>query len=314
LRVFLALTLVLLVSCSKNNEEKINKAIDVAQSHLSRNRCDEAIKVLEEAGSSRNPIYLQVLASGYACRAGYSTIDFLLDDLSSIDTTSPSDLFPSISTLSLSEETSVESANYRNLRTALSLLLSGANPSHASRVAAYGERKAGDMSVQILFLSIVQLGKFLSYYGSVDTNGSKGARSVSSNKCFLTYTDSDAIFVTNSPATGSCNPSETGHPELAFDTTVNLPITRRRLCEGVVLVGNIIDILESIDFSAIDALQSLGNFATLVTNIKATITDQAVATILETTSQTTCVSMAGTPTGFDELQRYYAYIFEVGLP
>src|SRR5690606_2447915 len=80
--------LCLLVSCSKKKPEEVLEAIDVAQTLLSDSQCDKAIDVLPGVGiQSKDAIYLQVLSSAYACKASYSEITFIADDVSSISTT-----------------------------------------------------------------------------------------------------------------------------------------------------------------------------------------------------------------------------------
>jgi hypothetical protein len=309
LRLSIIFTLAFIFSCSNSSDEKVRKAIDIAQTHLSFNRCDEAIAALADVGPKPgNAIYTQVLASAHACRGGFSEINFLLDDLGNIQTADFSSILRSLATLSLSNETTADSSNYIHLRSAIShLRVPASNPTHNGRVASFGNRKAGDLSVQQLFLSLTQLGKFLNYYGSVNNDGDKGQRAPNNN-CFLTYTDPAVnVFIFNNPDTGSCTGSPTGHPDLAF----NLSTTRRRLCEGIVLFNNVIDILESIDFSTIDPLQDLATLGNTIDVFKSQITDPGILALLGITTQSACEAYA--VNNFVDIQRFFGFIVEVGL-
>jgi hypothetical protein len=311
LRLPIIFILVIFFGCSNSSDEQVRKAIDIAQTHLSFDRCEEALTVLQEVGPKpRNAIYLQVLASAYACRAGYSEINFLLNDLDDIQTNNFNEIFQSLSVLSLSSEIEADSANYVHLRNAISYLrVPAADPTHNGRVAAFGNRKAGDLSVQQLLLSIAQLGKFLNYYGSVNAAGEKGQRSPN-NKCFFTYDDPPILAVLATyPSSVTCSGTPVGHPDLAL----NLTSTRRRLCEGFVLLTNIIDILESIPFSTIDPLQSLGTIGNVIDVFKQQITTSypSLSPLFDITTQAACEAHA--VNNFVDIQRFYAAVFEVGL-
>lgn len=306
---------ILFVACGGSTEVQVRQAIDRAQSHLSFDRCDEAIAVLEKVGpQERNGLYLQVLASAYACRAGYSEIDFIVSDIANIQS-SGQDLMKSLSILSLSPEDSADSAAYLSLKRAINLLIGGTpTPGHLERVSSYGPRKAGDMSIQLLLMSIVQLGKFLHYYGNVDGAGTKGAGGGVS-RCFLTYTDPAALTVLqqNPHATGACVFPPVGHPDLALAPAASLTITKRRLCEGLILISNVLDILENLDLSANAALGSLSGVAAGISSYKAAAVAAGLGDLMATTSESSCRSMIESSAGFNDMQRLYALVFETGL-
>ena len=325
LAIILLLTLIL-TSCAKNPSEIVDEAIDVALTKLSDGDCDGAIDVLEDAErDTSNAIYLQVLASAYACRAGFDERDFLLNQITKIDS-DPTNFMKSLTTLSLSDESEADSEAYLDLRESLEVLLyvDSDQPSQAAREVKYGVRKAGDMGVQALFLSLTQLGKFLHFYGNVDSLGAKGAGAVNTDEqgaipstCFVEYTQAQAVLALAAGIGGACNDLavDDGHPNLLFTPAATLIVTKRRMCEGLTLLTNIIDILDNLTLPADSSMGDLTSVSSTVNDYKATITtaDPALATLISTTSQATCETLVETPAEFDRLQFIYALLFEKGL-
>jgi hypothetical protein len=292
--------LLVTVSCGKSTLEKSDQAIDRALSYLSDEKCDAAIDVLEKLGrQNKDPVYLETLASAYACRAKFDMVNFISSDIPNLDT-SASGLLKSLTLLSLSAETTVDSSNYVDLKTALGIL--GTVSTQSARNATFGPRKAGDLGVQLVILSIVELGKFLNYYGNVNASGVKGG-GAGASKCFLNYTTSQAQTAVSSGGTGSCVAYNKGHPDL---TTV------KRKCEGLMLVTNIIDTLPNIDLSGSDSFGNISDISSVVTSIKATAlaVDPSLATLLNTTSQSACETLLATPAELDHMELIYAVIFE----
>jgi hypothetical protein len=311
-RTILTITILLLaLSCAKNDTAATTEAIDVALTHLSNEECDEALDALRDVGPQNgNPVYLQVLASAYACRAGYNEIRFIADDLAAISVTTPQGLFKSLAVLRLSDETAADSEAFVDLRRALDTIYGGTAgaPTHAKRVAKFGPRKAGDLSVQALLLSIVNLGKFLNYYGNTDASGNKGG--VAGSNCFLDYNDSRAqLLIGAGVSTGACVAVNDGHPDLDQTTAAG----KRRLCEGLVLLTNTLEILEGIDLGSSSTLAKLEQVADQVDDLKTVATAQGLGDVINMTSQTDCVAYAATPANLNNLEYFYALVFEEGL-
>ena len=314
--------LILFYSCAKSPADEVDEAIDIALDYLSYDKCDKAIDVLEGVGRDKtNPIYLQVLSSAYACRAGYDERVFLDTDIAKI---ASADLMKSLTTLTLSNDHAADSASYLDLREALEVVLyvDSNQPSQVKREAKYGPRKAGDMGVQALFLSFAQLGKFLQFYGNVDALGIKGAGAVSTDEqgatastCFVGYTEAQSLAFLVGGGGGSCTGGTSSHPDMLFAPAATLTITQRRMCEGLMLVTNIVDILNNLTLPNDASMGDLSNVKTsIVTSISTIITNfPTLATLLGTTSQTTCETLVATAPEFDNLQFLYALIFEGGL-
>jgi hypothetical protein len=317
--------ILLFSSCAKTPTEEALEAVDIAQTYLSQDECQKAIDILEELGrQTDNAIYLQVLASAYACRAGFSEIDFIANDVEDIDSDA-ADLMKSLSILSLSYESEANSSQYQDILTALNILLTinSNQPSQSERNTTFGPRKAGDMGMQALFLTIVQFGKFLNFYGNVSATGVKGGGAANTDEqgptasnCFVEYTYASATtYLTG--AGGTCNnmASDDGHPNMSF-AVADLATTKQRMCEGLMLVTNLIDILNNITISDNSSLGALADVVDTVNTIKTTAiaADASLGTLLNTTSQSTCETLVANNSEFDNLQYIYALIFETGLP
>ena len=311
MRTFILLFIILLFSsCAKNPVEETNEAIDVALTHLSSGNCDEALSVLAEIGNQPdNAIYLQVLASAHACKAGFDEVAFVNNDLTSIDTTSGSTIMKTASVMSLSDDTQADSANFTAIKTGYNIILNSTAgvPSQVDRTAKFGSRKSGDMGVQALILNIVNLGKFLNFYGNVDATGTKGA-GVNTNTCFLNYNDPRAQVVTGA-GTGACTVDNDGHPDLDQSTEDG----KRRLCEGLMLVTNTLNILDNIDLSGSSSLSKLEAVQTQVNTFRTNATAAGLGTLINMTSQSVCETYLDTPAQLLDMEYLYALVFETGL-
>lgn len=325
--LFIIWILIALTSCAKKPEQEVDEAIDIALTLLSSDKCDEAIDVLEDIGrQGDNAIYLQVLASAYTCRAGFNEIDFIDTEIDKIDTDGAG-LMKSLTTLIFSPESEPDSQSYSDIRESLEILLyiDDSQPSQVAREAKFGVRKSGDIGIQAVILSLTQLGKFLHFYGNVDSVGNKGGGAASVDEqtatpstCFVEYTDTNAIAFLGLGTGGACNnlAVDNGHPNMPFAPASDLVITKRRMCEGLMLITNVIDILNNLTLPAGSDLEDLNTITASINTIKTTIIsiDPALETLITTTSQTTCETLVTSSTEFDNLQYLYALLFEVGLP
>lgn len=303
--------LILSISCGKNTVQETAEAIDVALTHLSKDECDKAIEVLEEIKDhDDNAVYLQVLASAYACKADYNEISVVADDLSNLDASTPAAIMASLSTMSISNETAADSNDYVNIRAAIGILLNSTSgsPTHSARVSKFGSRKAGDIGVQALLLNVANLGKFLNFYGNVNATGVKGGGS-NTNSCFLNYTDARAQGVVGGGVTGACTTNNDGHPDLDQTTDAG----KRRLCEGLMLVTNVLDILDNLDLSGSEELSVLEDVSNQVSTFKSAAVAAGLSTLINMTSQSACVTAMGTASELNDMEYLYSLVFETGL-
>jgi len=322
LNIFLILLSVLLVNCgSKTDDEIIDEAIDNANRALSRNDCQTAIDSLEVIGrKNTNSRYLIVLASAYACRAGYNELILFTSDFPKITSTN---VLGGLTLFSTSDDmTSPSDTQFADLETAFEILVfagglpTSANANSEARRAVFGNAKGGDIDAFIMYISLVQLGRYLRYYGNVDTTtGAKGG-GAASHSCLLNYTDVpfDAGLAGISTYlaavdTGSCTAIDDGSDELGLQGNINVS----RACQGVVLLNNLLDVLPAVlDSYSGGELSELDDIRTSIIDdtLKAALLAALGANpeVSSVTSQTLCESQNTTTQ--DYLEIYFAIMFE----
>ncbi len=307
--------LLFFLSCGKSTEQETADTIDVALSYLTDGKCEDAIEVLEDLGRKNgDAVYLQVLASAYACRANFNEVRFISTDIPAIVTTSGQALMRSLSILTLSDEDAADSSDYLDVKTAMGVLAyaTGATtPGQAERTTAFGVRGAGDIGVQLLFLSIVELGKFLNYYGNVNAAGAKGLGGGAST-CFIDYSDPRAQAVIAANSGGACNSNTGGHPDLDF-AAANLTKAKRRLCEGLVAFNTIVDVVANLDLSGTESLSKFTSVNTTITALRAPAVAAGLGPLLALTSQSECETAMGDNAKFADMEFLYSMLFESGL-
>lgn len=294
--------LLVLISCGGTPEEKAAKAIDEALTLLSNDKCDKAIEVLESVSDQDdNPVYLKTYASAFACRAGFNEIKFADDDISAIDDTK---LMASLSILTYSDETAVDSAKYTDMKRALTILGTGNSFNQTKRNQLFGKRHGEDMGVQVLVYSIVEFGKYLNWYGNVDATGKKGA-GTNTNSCYLNYSYAPAIAVVSAlPATNACQVTNDGHPDLNGASRI------KRMCEGLTLVTNIYDVLNTIDLSSSSTLSSLEDIVTEINNYRTAANAAGVGYLLDVTSPTACEALLANASDMNNAELLFALVLE----
>ncbi len=306
----------LLIACGKSTEEETKDTILSANNYLSSKECQKAIDALEGIGrQNKNPRYLKTLASAYACRAEYSTITFFANDISK--TTSPAPL-GGMTTYSTSQVTpTVALANdssFKDLQTAIDILLyaggidSTTEPKTVERQKYFAGNVSADINAQLAFMLLAQTGKLMKVYGNAK-DGEKG-QGTSGNTCFTDYSGTDAAvqaYVILGGATGACTTSSSSHPDLIVAATNR----RARLCQGVVLLNSLIDVLPSVLASAGGGdLDDIKDMTEDIETYKKKLTDfdptfGATATVL---NQKNCETDSAIT--IKTLESYYAVIYE----
>lgn len=315
---FLICCLVFSTSCGKTTEQKITDAIDSATIHLSKKECQSAIGLLEAVGrQNTNKRYLKALSSAYACRAGYSTTVFFGTDIALTASPAPLGGMTKYST-SLVTTTSplTDDAKFRDLQTAIDILAyaggisKDVEPRATERAKYFNDSDAGDINSQLTFMMMVQLGKLLKVYSDADSSGVKGGGS-GTNVCFTDYQTTPALvrayLANGSSPTGACHVDNSPHIQLG----VGVSDRRKRLCEGVVLMNSILDILPSVLISAGGGdLDSLGTVAQDITDQKTDLSNAypTIGSTLTVMSQYNCENDSSID--LDTLASYYAVIFE----
>lgn len=305
-------------SCGKSKDQEVKDAVLSANIYLSTRQCQPAIDLLESTGrQNRDAHYLKALSSAYACRAGYSTISFFADDIAKTATPSP---LGGMTTYSTSQDTTTapltDDSNFRDLQTAIDILLyaggidTTTEPNTTARAKYFSANQAGDINAQLVFMMLVQTGKMMKVYGDADSAGAKGGGSAGNN-CFTDYSNTDATVQTAIAALpGACNVINSSHSQLNSGL-ITVAERRKRLCEGIVNLNGILDVLPNVLASASGGdLASIQNMTADINTAKTTLTTLypgigLVATVL---SQTNCETDAGITT--KTLESYYAAIFE----
>lgn len=317
---FFILVLIVSVSCGKEKEEVVD-GIRSANIHLSTKKCQEAIDILEGLGrQNRNARYLKALASAYACRAGYSTITFFGSDIKKTSSPAPLGGMATYSTSQVSLVTDLTTdLSFRDLQTAIDILFyaggigATTEPSALARSRYFTTSEAGDINSELAYMLMVQTGKFLKVYGNANASGAKGSLVASGNKCFTDYSHITQPVIEAGIALlpGSCKVKNSSHPELD-SAHIAADERKKRLCEGVVLMNGIIDILPSVLASAVGGgdLDSISDVTTEIEKGRKLLKDNypAIGVLLNTLSLTNCV--ANTTIDEEMLETYYVGVFE----
>jgi hypothetical protein len=170
--------------------------------------------------------------------------------------------------------------------------------------------------MQAIYMTIIALGKFVALYGNASTaDGSKGGGALG-NLCFMDYNNAKAgNMITGVGTGGTCNVTNSGSAfiDLVGDNTT----ARRRLCQGIVLYNNLLDILSNITLPASAELGDLDD----IDNVMTTIYDaaelvesgtppatSAVSTIRNILNQAECEDSANVSDA--ELEIFYATMME----
>ena len=316
---FFILVLLFSLSCGKDKKEEVIDAIRSANIHLSTYKCQEAIDILEALGrQNRNAKYLKALASAYACRAGYSTITFFGSDIKKTSSAAPLGGMATYTTSQVTPVTDLTSdQKFRDLQTAINILLyaggidTATEPSALERSKYFSTSEAGDINSELAYMLMVQTGKFMKVYGNANASGAKGSGS-GTNDCFTDYSHITQPIIEAGIASlpGSCKVKNSSHPELD-SASIAADERKKRLCEGVVLMNGIFDILPSVLASAVGGdITSIADVTTEIAKGRKLLQDNypAIGVLLNTISQKNCVDNAT----IDEemLETYYVGVFE----
>ncbi len=317
----LLLILLSLLGCGASTEDKLNEAILDAEIALGSSNCQYAIDVLESYGRvNTHARYLKTLSSAYACRAGYSTPTFFTNDLSLTATPAPLGGTTIYSTSGATVSNPLENdTSFVDLQTAINILLYAGNlsattePFATNRALKFSSDEAADMNSQLLFMELVQLGKYMRVYGNGNSLGVKGAGNPLLNTCFTTYTDAalPVLVGTTLPAHGgACQGINAGHAQLAIG--IGAATRKKRLCHGVVLMNGIFDILPTVVNSAsggsLAGISSVSDASITAAKLVVTTAFPAIGAVLTTANQTNCENDAIVSVA--SLEGYFALMME----
>lgn len=323
--ISLLLIVVLAISCGASPEEEIKSNLVSAEILLSTSKCQDAIDLLEGMGrQNTNARYLKLLASAYACRSNYSTIVFFADDIGLTGNPDPMGGMSTYST-SLVNFTSPlqDDLKFKDLQTAIDILLyaggisRSTNPTSIVRSAYFTERDAGDINAEMAYMMMVQLGRFFKVYANTSAAGVKGA-GAGANVCFTDYPTIDGVAdpgdipleLALAGQAGACKVKNSPHSQLDSGS-VSASVRRARLCQGIVLLNGILDVLPAVIVAAGGG--ELGDVSGVLTDIEgfktiATTAYPDIANVLTVISQNNCETSASI--SIDMIEAYYATLFE----
>ncbi len=311
LRTIVLLLAVTLATCGKlTDQQKIDQAIRDAHHLLTKEKCGQALEALNKVSfQARNPDYIGVYASAQACRSDFRVPSFFANSVDDIGTENATFL-TSLTTMETSAISTSNDTSYVALRDALNTLLHAGGidiPNHANRADALGEAAAQQLSLQILYMLLVQMGKYFYLYGNTDDEGNKGRRDSSANQCLTDYTTTQARFARMVASSTSpspifpCNSDSDGHSELATGATGR----KGKLCEGVVLFNSFIDLISSVSITE----ENSGSLSELRDGLNDVCGALGLATLCTQTSQSLCESRETVT----DLEIYFVGIFETML-
>ncbi|NOT78894.1 MAG: hypothetical protein HOP07_07800 [Bacteriovoracaceae bacterium] len=315
-------TVFMLLSCGKNTDEATAEAILTANIALSKGNCQTAIDALEANGRvNNNAPYLKTLASAYACKAGYSTLTFFTSDIAKTVVPAPLGGTTLYSTSSATVTTTLQNdQKFKDLQKAIDILLyaggidsTNTEPTSAERARYFSSSEAADINSQLLYMVLVQLGRYMYHYGDSSVTGVK-ASGVRSNTCFTSYVNADGDVKTAVAAgTDSCSNilnDTAAHVELA--SAVTAATRKTRLCQGVVLLNGVFAILPDVITSVIPVAQQAAALAALnvlnLAKVALIAADATTATVASTLNQTVCED--NTQVSVSNIESYFGLMFE----
>ena len=308
------------LSCSKKGAEQVLSAKREALYFLTTGDCKEAQELLESVTPENDDsAYISLYASVFECYASYSQMDTVIDELSTIqsDTTN---LFTTLAAFDSAQEvTSFDDVKYTNILKAISII-SDSSPVNGSagRVEHFGAGGGGDLNYQALFLTTIGLAKYLAAYGNVDSSGNKGSGG-GTEVCLAQYNygQVNTIYLDVLGA-DSCSSGTTSNGETSINTSDTDYL--RRLCEGVVLYNQFVDLLVNLVLpgdasdlgNLVDVASVLEDFNTVAAAALGITGDSAaITTYGDIRSVTGCIEAAEVGvTNSNHLETYFSLFLE----
>lgn len=297
----------LLASCG-GDEADVTNAVDEANFLLTDRQCIPARQVLDQVGyQATNARYIAAYATTYACEASYSTVTFFGSDISKVASTG-NGFFGSLATFTTSDDmTSPTDSDFVNLNSAINTILYAGNQtssSSANRATVFSTSELNNLNAQALYMVLVNLGRWLYLYGNASTTGVKGSgTNPSSNTCLYTYPAGNlvAIDAINDGNTGSC--TDAANVGSSYMMTGNATEEKARLCQGIVLFNNFIDLIVNVTFTSANS----GELSNLGTTFNSLCQDvaQFSADLCALRDQSSCEAQSIT-----DLEIFSAWLFE----
>lgn len=299
-----------LTGCGASSKEKLENAILTAQIYLNTKECDKALDAINSVASDgSNSNYLITKASAYACKANYSTIRLFSDDVDKFGNPS---VFGGLARFSTSSSMDAyDNDEYTNLENAINILLyadgkidADKDPTSDRRAAVLTPEGLSDVNSFLVYLIMAQLGKYAYYYGNASSTGVKGSGTLG-NTCYLNYSNNAAKVLILADPPGSCtDPTNHGHADLGATGSLNV----ERMCQGVVLVNNLLALIETVLAAMTGNELDAVNIADLKTQLANVSGVPGASNVVSVLSQTKCETDNATDDQY--LQLYFAAVIE----
>ncbi len=241
---------IFVLSCAKSKEEENLSLKHEALYYLTSGDCDKAQSALDDMDpDSEDSTYYSLYASVYECKAGFSQINTVLDNIDDLEASS-NNLFKTLASFrSAQEVTAPDDSKYTNLLKALAVINSSTSVGGATqRISQFGETRASDLNFQALLITTIALSKYLGAYGNIDVDGTKGA-GTGAQVCLAQYNYNNVNNIYLDAANlDLCTSATTSNAETSINTGDSE--YTRKLCEGIILYNNFFDLLANLTLPA----------------------------------------------------------------
>jgi hypothetical protein len=306
-------------SCGKSSEEENLSAKRLARFYLSEGKCSKALSALEDASpSSDDQVYISLLASVYQCRADYKELTTVLGNLDALDANTMN-LFKTMAAFDSAQEvTAPDDSKYVNILKAIEVISSSSSDEGSlQRVAKFGRYGGSNLNYQLLLLTTIGLSKYFGAYGNIDSDGGKGSSGVGV-VCLAQYNYANVAGYLDALTDDNCESSTQASSQTSIDIVDDQYI--RRLCEGVVLYNNFLDLLVNLTLpqntselgNLVDVSSVLADFKSAAIIYFGASGDSASITTYENIRNfSTCEEVASTNiTNKNHLEAYFSVFLE----
>lgn len=304
----------------------------------------------EAGRDTKNILYMKTLATAYACKAGYNTPNFFTNDIPKIASSGNIiGGFTNFSNASSNNAPDNDSFENMQTAIDLLLYAGGLDttkdPTIARRSAAMEEEEANEINTLLLFMVLDQMGRYFYHYGDA-SGGKKAARNVGGNECLANYNGtyrttneivigattigantlfSDLIKSLGNAAalnvSGECGDGvnndaandtleDEGHPDFGVKDSLN----KARLCQGVVLWNNfrklVVEVISKVSSSDLGELINISAILNTQIGYLESAVPLSKTYVTETLSQSKCVTDNTNYGTTEQLEWYFAFIFE----
>ena len=249
---FVLVALLFLISCGRSDREEYEMSLRHVRQLLTDRKCNEALRITSRLNSkgnrSKDPEYLYLRSSSYACNGNYDDLKFFVDNFPLLNNIND-DIFHYSLASFYNSVNNPGSGQYENLSNAINTLLFPGDTtrvSFASREELFGDRIAHNFNTQILYMLLTKLGRYSRHYGNMGLNDDnqlvKGLGD-QGNTCFTDYTTTptqllrDVTLTTTNP----CASNSDGHPDLQESDENRIRI----MCEGITMINTLFEIVNA---------------------------------------------------------------------